>query len=95
MAGPVGIVLGSAVGTFISYTTTKDFKSVSHILIHELTEDEKNRLCDSVIEASRSVDFRDIAGLIMMIQTNASIQAMIATTLISFVTSHMNMTIID
>lgn len=95
MAGPFGIVIGSAVGTFISYATAKDFKSVAEILLNDLTEDEKNRLCDAVIDVSRDVDLRDVAGLIMLIQTNASIQAMIATAVIKFVTDNLNLTIID
>lgn len=92
MAGPFGIVIGSAVGTFISYATAKDFKSVAEILLNDLTEDEKNRLCDAVIDVSRDVD---VAGLIMLIQTDASIQAKIATAVIKFVTDNLNLTIID
>lgn len=95
MAGPFGILLGSVVGTFISYSSSKDFKSVAEILINDLSDEEKNRLCDAVIDVTRSVDLRDVAGLVMLIQTNASIQAMVATAIVRFVTSEMNMTIID
>lgn len=95
MAGPIGIVLGSAVGTFISYNSTQNFKSVAEILRDDLTEDEKNRLCDAVIETARNVDWRDVGGLIVLLQTSTSIQTAVIQAVIKFLTSEMRMTIID
>lgn len=71
------------------------FKSAAVVLRDELSEEQKDQLCMHIYEAFKDFGAQDLAMLIPLLTTNASVQKMIINQVIAFLTREMQMQIID
>ncbi|NXR96876.1 CS012 protein, partial [Hypocryptadius cinnamomeus] len=64
--------LGGAVGGFIGWMTSEDFKSVPQILM-ELPAAEKQKLCAEAMAVVKNLDWTDAAQLIALVMSNSAL----------------------
>lgn len=94
--GPVGILFGSVAGGITSYKLANgSFKSAALIIRDELTEPQKEKLCDHITEAFRNFGPEDLAMLIPLITSSAQFQKIVITHIVQFLTNEMRLQIID
>uniref|UniRef100_A0A8C9U609 Chromosome 19 open reading frame 12 n=1 Tax=Serinus canaria TaxID=9135 RepID=A0A8C9U609_SERCA len=87
LLGPVGIFIGGAVGGFVGWRISKDFKSVPQILM-ALPAAEKKKLCAEVMAAVKNVKWHrgDASYLIKLAMSNSAILDKILRVLNCFIT---------
>ncbi|KFB38785.1 AGAP000432-PA-like protein [Anopheles sinensis] len=96
MAGPIGLFVGGALGGLFAYAMTNDqFKPVSHVIKHELSVREQERLKQLIVEALSDFQATDLVVILPLLTGNASAQKAVLSTVVSFVTNEMRMQIID
>ncbi|XP_052865005.1 protein C19orf12 homolog isoform X5 [Anopheles cruzii] len=95
LAGPIGLLIGGTLGGLAAYAMSNDFKPVSHIIKHELTVQEQERLKERILGALAEFGSRDLVVILPLLMGNASAQQAVLSTVISFLTKDMRMQIID
>lgn len=96
LAGPIGLLIGGAVGGLIAYAMTNNqFKPVSHVILHDLTEREQEQLKQHIVDALSEFNPTDLIVIIPLLMGNAAAQKTVLATVVSFLTNEMRMQIID
>ncbi|XP_059712999.1 protein C19orf12 homolog [Haemorhous mexicanus] len=87
LLGPVGIFIGGAVGGFIGWMISEDFKPVPQILM-KMPAAEKKKLCAEAMAALKNVKLRksDASYLIKLVMSNVPILDKILGVLTNFIT---------
>lgn len=73
--------------------TCLDFRTVSDIIRNDLTQEEKWRLHEHVVNSVRQLHPTDVAMLMPLIMSTPSLQAAVLKTIVTFVTNEMRYTI--
>lgn len=68
---------------------TSDFRSVSDIIINDMTVREKEILYENLVNAVRQIHPTDVAMLLPLLTSSATIQQAVLKTLVSFLTNEM------
>lgn len=72
------------------------YKSAAVILKEDLTDLEKQMICDKVVSAFRDAEINDVASVLApMLLARGDLQMVVLRELITFFTSQMGMEIID
>ncbi|XP_053663296.1 protein C19orf12 homolog [Anopheles marshallii] len=96
LAGPVGLLVGGAVGGLIAYAmTSNQFKPVSHIIQHDLSVREQEQLKQRIVDALSEFNPTDLMVILPLLAGNVSVQKMVLSTVVTFLTNDMRMQIID
>ncbi|XP_058127476.1 protein C19orf12 homolog [Anopheles ziemanni] len=96
VAGPIGLFAGGAVGGLLAYAMTNDqFKPLSHVIQHDLSVREQERLKKLIVEALSEFDATDLMVILPLLTGNVSAQKAVLQTVVSFVTNDMRLQIID
>lgn len=78
--------------TLTTHYLLGQFKSASVIIRDELTEEQKQRFIEHIIEAFREFRPEDAAAMVALLMTN---QTMVASRIVQFLVNEMRLTIID
>ncbi|KAG8437359.1 hypothetical protein GDO86_008165 [Hymenochirus boettgeri] len=85
VGGPPGIAIGGAVGGLMgAWMTSGQFKPVPQIIM-ELPPVQQQKLCDSVYEIVRNLDWTDASQLIMLVMGSATLKQKVAAALINYI----------
>ncbi|EAT33085.1 AAEL014657-PA [Aedes aegypti] len=96
VAGPVGLAVGGTIGAISAgYMSRGKFRPVSHIILHEMSEREREKLKDHLVAALAEFHPTDVAMLLPLLMGNAAAQRAVLSTVASFITNEMRMQIID
>ncbi|XP_013098638.1 protein C19orf12-like [Stomoxys calcitrans] len=95
LLGPVGMAIGGAAGGITAYMTQGSFRSLGEVIINDLSDAQKELLVQKVTDAVKDVNPADLAVLLPLIMTDASIQQAVLNTVVSFVASELSLEIID
>lgn len=71
------------------------FKSAAIVIRDELSDEQRNKLCEHIAEAFRNFGPTDLALLIPMLTTNVSFQKIVIGHIVQFFTEELKMKIID
>ncbi|XP_077642565.1 protein C19orf12 homolog [Lonchura striata] len=85
LGGPPGIFVGGAVGGWIGWLTSEDFKSVPQILM-ELPAAEKQKLCAKTLDVVKNLEWTDAAQLVKLVMSNSTIRGQVLGVLGDFLT---------
>lgn len=72
-----------------------NFRSVSEILLYDLTEEEEARLVNHIKKAVEDFQITDLTMLLPLLATNDSVRRAVLSSVKSFVTKELKMHIID
>lgn len=96
VAGPVGLAVGGTIGAISAgYMSRGKFQPVSHIIMHEMSEREREKLKDHIVAALSEFHPTDIAVLLPLLMGNLTAQRAVLNTVASFITNEMRLQIID
>ncbi|CAO1382258.1 unnamed protein product [Diamesa tonsa] len=96
LMGPVGLALGGTAGGLYSYNKSKgQFRSAAEIIINDLSNEEKQRLCDHVVQAFIEFQPQDLVLLLPLLTSSVQFQQIVLSKVIHFLTHEMNMQIED
>ncbi|XP_058816355.1 protein C19orf12 homolog [Topomyia yanbarensis] len=96
LAGPIGLAVGGTIGAVGAGMMSKGkFRSVSEIIMNEMSEREREQLKGRILNALSEFHPTDMAVLLPLIMGNAQAQQAILSTVISFVSNEMRMQIVD
>ncbi|XP_026888231.2 protein C19orf12 homolog [Electrophorus electricus] len=89
LAGPPGIALGGALGGLLGcWMTSGQFKPVPQIIV-ELPPQQRDKLFSEVMAVLGTLDWMDVAQLVMLVTANASLQQKVAAAVLSYVTKEL------
>ncbi|XP_076856990.1 protein C19orf12 homolog [Brachyhypopomus gauderio] len=89
LAGPPGIALGGAIGGLLGcWMTSGQFRPVPQIIM-ELPPQQQQKLFSDVMAVLGTLDWTDVAQLLMMVMGNVSLQEQIAAAVLSYVTKEL------
>ena len=71
------------------------FRSAAEILINDLSNEEKQKLCEHVVQAFREFQPQDLAYLLPLLTSSVQFQQIVLSKVIHFLTNEMNMQIVD
>lgn len=71
------------------------FKSAAVVIRDELTDEQREKLCDHITEAFRNFGPQDLMMLIPLLTSSVQFQKVVITHLIQFFTNELRMQIID
>ncbi|XP_070506448.1 protein Nazo-like [Chironomus tepperi] len=92
--GPVGIVLGAAAGSMYAYSQARGtFRSAAVIIRDELTEEQKDKLCQHIVDAFNEVRPEEIAMLIPLLLAPGQFQTLAMTKVVGYLRDELNMRI--
>ncbi|XP_055600157.1 protein C19orf12 homolog [Uranotaenia lowii] len=96
LGGPVGLAVGGTIGAVSAgYMSRGKFRPVSHIIMHDLSHREQEKLKNHIVAAVADIHPTDLAMLLPLITGNMAVQKAILSTVVSFITNDMGMQIID
>ncbi|GAB0096083.1 protein C19orf12 [Sergentomyia squamirostris] len=96
VGGPVGMAVGGTVGACTAaYKSRGQFKSVSYIILNEMTDRQREQLADHLRRAIADIDAGDVMLAVGLIMGNPNMQKAILQTVVRFVTNQMSLTIVD
>ncbi|XP_055303409.1 protein C19orf12 homolog [Sitodiplosis mosellana] len=93
VAGPLGLAVGGTIGGVTAYKCLSNFRTVGDIIRNDLTQEEKWRLHEHVVNSVRHLHPTDVAMLMPLIMNTPSLQEAVLKTIVSFVTNEMRYTI--
>ncbi|NXB79263.1 CS012 protein, partial [Donacobius atricapilla] len=80
--------LGGAVGGFVAWMTSEEFKPVPQILM-ELPAAEKQRLCAQVTAVVRNLNWTDARQMISLVMANSTLRERMFGVLTNYVTNEL------
>ncbi|KXJ76773.1 protein C19orf12 homolog [Aedes albopictus] len=96
VAGPVGLAVGGTIGAISAgYMSRGRFRPVSHIIMQEMSDREREKLKDHLVAALSEFHPTDVAMLLPLLMGNAAAQRAVLSTVASFITNEMRMQIVD
>lgn len=96
VAGPIGMAIGGTAGGVYAYRSSRDqFRSVGSVIREQMTDEQRERLRDRILEVAQGVEVTDLAVLLPMLMSSQSMQTAVLKTVVSFVTNEMKMKILD
>lgn len=72
-----------------------DFRSAAEILLNDLSEGEVDRLMNHLRNAVERFEVTDLAMLVPLLATNATVKQAVLTTVMNFITNDLGMSIIN
>jgi hypothetical protein len=75
--------------------TLGTFKSAAIVIRDEMSDENKEKLCQHVVEAFKNFDATDLAMLVPLLMTNVSFQTVVLKKVVEFITDEMRMQVID
>ncbi|KAH8415344.1 hypothetical protein KR222_004881 [Zaprionus bogoriensis] len=96
LLGPVGLAVGGTAGGLAAYIMTSGkFKPLGEIILHDLTDTQREHLVQHVAKAVAEIHPTDIVMLLPLITQSATIHQVVLNTVLSFVTTELRMQIVD
>ncbi|XP_055551749.1 protein C19orf12 homolog [Wyeomyia smithii] len=96
LAGPVGLAVGGTIGAVSAGMMSRGkFRPVSAIIMHEMSEREREQLKERIVYALREFHPTDMAMLLPLLMGNQVAQRAILSTVATFITNEMRMQIVD
>lgn len=96
VAGPAGLAVGGTIGALTAYYMSNGkFRPVSHVIMHEMSNQERERLKNHIVAALAEFHPTDIAVILPLLMGNAAAQRAVLSTVASFITNEMRLTIVD
>ncbi|KAG5683317.1 hypothetical protein PVAND_012603 [Polypedilum vanderplanki] len=97
--GPLGIPIGATAGGLYAYCKAENFKPLAVVIRDEMTDEQRERLCEHVVEAFREFRSEDVVELAvllpMLLNPTHQFQTIALKKIVDFVTNEMRMHIID
>lgn len=94
LAGPVGIAVGGVISSCVAGLMSQgEFKSVIHVLLHETTPEEKEKLAELIRELFHPRHISTMRDFIFNLRNNAQFQTLIVQLIITFVTADLHRTV--
>lgn len=76
VGGPIGLGVGGVIGAVTGAVRGRGkFKSVAHVLMHDMTPEQRERLALSLIRAFQNIGSNDILLMLSMVMTSDSVKA--------------------
>lgn len=85
LGGPVGLPIGGAIGGFIGMKANSTFKPLSAIVQRDLSVRQQEELKERLIQLVRDINVLDAVQLLVMLQTDKALMAMVIRESINFV----------
>ncbi|KAL7031414.1 hypothetical protein ACKWTF_007007 [Chironomus riparius] len=90
--GPLGIPIGATCGGLYAYSQARGtFRSAAVIIRDELTEEQKDALCQHIVDAFNEVRPEEIALLIPLLMAPGQFQTLAMTKVVSYLRDELNM----
>jgi hypothetical protein len=94
IGGPLGLGIGSAAaGAVAAYKSQGKFKSAVYVIMYEMSENEKQKLANSVKNVISSIDTSDVLTLVTMLNSNRIIRDSVIALIKNTLTSDMGLTL--
>ncbi|XP_046742027.1 protein C19orf12 homolog isoform X2 [Diprion similis] len=94
--GPIGLAIGGTIGgCSAAYMARSKFKSITDVILYELTPQQQRDLADAVRKCLSSVQIQDAAQFAINVVQNPSVATTVAMTVITFLNSQQGMEVVD
>lgn len=94
LLGPPGLAIGGALGGCLAAILSRNkFKSVTEVVLYDMTREQQGRLVAAVTDIVKNLDVADAVELMALLQGNDFLKARILTELVTFVRNNMGMRI--
>ncbi|XP_055541200.1 protein C19orf12 homolog [Wyeomyia smithii] len=96
LGGSKGLALGGTIGAVSAAIMSRgQFRPVSEIILHEMSERDREQLKDRVVYAVRDFHPTDMGVLLSLLMGNKEVQKAVLNTVTTFITNEMDMQIVD
>lgn len=94
LLGPPGLAVGGAIGGCLAYVLGNGkFKPVSRVITHDMRQEDRQQLVQSVQRILADVDATDGVQLLVLVNGNAALKGRLITEVTSFFQNQLNMAI--